>query len=138
MSQISLNALTKSKDARAVLCEHLTQLEASLEETRNRVMGALDEELVSIRHWMDSLQSLEPALSIYRPEKDAAQSAGKVAAATKPSKPNNIVQLSSQDFANVQEPMVTEPPLDPALEKATMEELNAALAAVFEHMGHGK
>ena len=126
--------------AKMILREHLAQLESSLEETRGRVLSALDEELASIRQWMETLKDFDPSLSVYRPDadstmKESAVAAEKAPSKFKPSKPSNIVEFTSQDFGQVQEPL-QEPALDPALEKATMDELNAALAAVFEHMGH--
>ena len=103
-------AILKQPQARAVFCEQLAQLEASLEETRGRVLNALDEELASIRQWMESLQSLDPALSIYRPE--PASPDGAVASQTeapKTSKPGNIVHLTPQDFAETELPRLEEP-----------------------------
>lgn len=134
MSHTTAIAPSKQTTTRTALSEHLAQLEASLEETRGRVLSALDEELASIRKWMESLENMDSNLTIYRPESAAGAKKDKAA---KTSKPDNIVQLHPQDFAGEpQEPTIQEPPLDPALEKATMDELNAALAAVFEHMGH--
>lgn len=133
-------AFSQQPAAKMILREHLAQLESSLEETRSRMLSALDEELASIRQWMESLRDLDPTFSIYRPETEtAAQGTGvpseKSPSKFKPSKPNNIVEFTAQDFVPAEEP-VQEPSLDPALEKATMDELNAALASVFEHMGH--
>ena len=125
--------------AKMILREHLAQLESSLEETRGRVLSALDEELASIRQWMETLQDFEPTLTVYRPEAETSANgmtvpAEKAPSKFTPSKPTNIVELTAQDFALVQEPL-REPELDPALEKATMDELNAALSAAFEHIG---
>ncbi|RBP43710.1 hypothetical protein DES53_105109 [Roseimicrobium gellanilyticum] len=122
--------------AKMILREHLAQLESSLEETRGRVLSALDEELASIRQWMESLKDFDTALTVYRPEAEtSAEGSEKTPSKFKPSKPSNIVELTAQDFAMTPEPL-REPALDPTLEQATMDELNAALAAVFEHMGH--
>ncbi|QIF05847.1 hypothetical protein [Roseimicrobium sp. ORNL1] len=134
-------ALSQHPAAKMILREHLAQLESSLEETRGRVLSALDEELAAIRQWMESLKDFDPTLRIYRAEGEssahsvAVSVSEKAPAKFKPSQPNNIVEFTAQDFVQVQEP-VREPSLDPALEKATMDELNAALAAVFENMGH--
>lgn len=132
-------ALSQHPAAKLILREHLAQLESSLEETRGRVLGALDEELAAIRQWMESLKDFDPTLRVYRPEAESSAHSVAVSEKTpakfKPSQPNNIVEFTAQDFVQVQEP-VREPSLDPALEKATMDELNAALAAVFENMGH--
>jgi hypothetical protein len=135
----SVIALSHQPAAKVILREHLAQLESSLEETRGRVLSALDQELAAIRQWMESLKDFDPTLHIYRPEAESSAHSvtvsEKAPAKFKPSKPNNIVEFTAQDFVQVQEP-VREPSLDPALEKATMDELNAALAAVFENVGH--
>ena len=133
----SATAFVQQPAAKMILREHLAQLESSLEETKGRVLSALDEELASIRQWMESLRDFDPTLSVYRPEAEAPvlSPVDKAGTPFKPAKPCNIVQLTAHDFAGLHEP-VQEPALDPALEEATMEELNAALAAVFEHMGH--
>ncbi|HSI65457.1 MAG TPA: hypothetical protein VLE43_20185 [Candidatus Saccharimonadia bacterium] len=133
----SATAFAQQPAAKMILREHLAQLESSLEETRGRVLSALDEELASIRQWMESLRDFDSNFSVYRPEAEAPVlvPVEKTGTQFKPSKPSNIVQLTAHDFAGLHEP-VQEPALDPALEQATMEELNAALAAVFEHMGH--
>jgi hypothetical protein len=132
----SASAFVHQPVAKMILREHLAQLESSLEETRGRVLSALDEELASIRQWMESLKDFDTNLTVYRPDTEAAAAlAEKAPSKFKPSKPSNIVELTAQDFAMAPEPL-HEPALDPVLEKATMDELNAALAAAFEHMGH--
>lgn len=136
----SATAFAHQPVAKMILREHLAQLESSLEETRGRVLSALDEELASIRQWMESLKDFDTTLKVYHPEAETSATAlaaptDKAPSKFKPSKPSNIVELTAQDFAIAPEPL-REAALDPALEQATMDELNAALAAVFEHMGH--
>lgn len=135
-------ALARQPSARLMLCEHLAQLEASLMETRRQVLCTLDQELASLRGWRDSLQQLDPSLSLFRPElalspevQTPQHLAELIEGAPNHSTPSNVVQLTKQDFVDALKP-VEEPTLDPSLEKATMDELNAALAAVFEEMGH--
>jgi hypothetical protein len=129
---------TQPVAAQALLAERLGQLESSLLEARGRVVGSMDRELASIRGWLDVLQNFDPNHSLPKPGQ-AVSLVGSGSALSElemeppPSAASNIVPFSASDFQPCEAPL-PEPATDPTLEQATVDELNAALAAVFKHM----
>lgn len=98
--------------------EQLEGVELALIEARGRILGALDRELEALR-----------ALRVRRTNGSGVfhevfqQSA----------LPANVLTVSRETFAPKEE-APPEAMIDPALERATIEELNAALAAAFSQM----
>lgn len=88
----------------------LDRIEQMLMETKGRILRALDRELETLR-----------AMKTVREVPAIAQL------------PNNVLEVGREFFTTPKPPPV-EAMLDPALEKATIEELNAALAAAFSQM----
>ena len=131
-------APTQSVAAQALLAERLGQLESTLLEARGRVVGSMDRELASIRGWLDVLQNFDPTHSLQKPGQNVSLVGNESALSDLEMEPpasvaSNIVPFSASDFQPSDEAL-PEPPTDPTLEKATVDELNAALAAVFRHM----
>lgn len=129
---------TQPVAAQALLAERLGQLESSILEARGRVLGSMDRELASIRGWLDVLQNFDPTHSLQKPGQSVTLVGADSAVSELETEPpasvaSNIVPFSAGDFQSG-EVALPEPPIDPALEKATVDELNAALAAVFQHM----
>ena len=131
-------APTQSVAAQALLAERLGQLESSLLEARGRVVGSMDRELASIRGWLDVLQNFDPNHSLPKPGQGVSlvgsgSALSELEMEPPPSAASNIVPFSASDFQPCEAPL-PEPATDPTLEQATVDELNAALAAVFKHM----
>lgn len=98
--------------------EQLEGVELALIETRGRILGALDRELEAVR-----------ALRGRR-----TNGSGDFHEVFQPSGlPANVLTVSREVFAPKEE-APPEAMIDPALERATIEELNAALAAAFSQM----
>ncbi len=98
--------------------EQLEGVELALIEARGRILGALDRELETVR-----------AQRIRR-----ANGSGMVREVFQQSPlPANVLTVSREIF-EFREPAPLEAAIDPALERATLEELNAALAAAFSQM----
>ena len=132
-------ALPQAQGSQALLRERLAQLEAALLEARGRVMLSFDRELASLRGWMDSLDHLDPVGGLHSvpiaPAPVASPSSALeelVADAPQPAG-NNIVPFSMLDFPETGG-VIEEPPVDPGLASATLDELNAALAAAFKQV----
>jgi hypothetical protein len=89
-------------------------------ETR-RALGALDREL-------DQIRASRKAARQFQAIRDESGAELMEAAPL----PRNVVSISRDLFLSETPP--TEVVLDPALEKATVEELNAALADAFNHV----
>jgi hypothetical protein len=120
-----------------LLRERLSQLEAALLEARGRVMLSFDRELASLRGWMNSLEHFDPTKRLHALQEPAPEAPGEslqelIAEPPHPAA-SNIVPFSiyseTSDSGAIQEQ-----PVDPTLASATLEELNAALAAAFQHM----
>jgi hypothetical protein len=131
-------APSKPEATQALLRERLSQLEAALLEARGRVMLSFDRELASLRGWMDSLEHFDPMVGLQPlPESGSGLVGGSLESLmAEPPKPaaSNILPFTTSAFLGDTEKVVEEPPLDPALASATLDELNAALTAAFQHM----
>ena len=101
-------------------------VERVLMETRSRIMGALDRELDHIRA---TCHAVAKASAQTMPE--ASQIEQGAALMEAPPLPQNVVTVSRELFMGSTPQEVV---LDPALEQATVEELNAALADAFNHV----
>jgi hypothetical protein len=138
MSSSFAIAPTQPKATQALLRERLSQLEAALLEARGRVMLSFDRELASLRGWMDSLEHFDPTVGLQSvPETVSAPSSASLELLmAEPPKlaASNILPFTTSAFFGDPDPLVEEPPLDPALASATLDELNAALTAAFQHM----
>lgn len=127
-----------SAPVNALLMERLAQVEATLEEAKLRVVSSLDRELASVRGWLTALQTFDPTLTMDTTGNQEAQGQGEATIhsmmeqAPQPAK-SNIVAFHKGDFESTASP-VQEPEVDPGLEKATVDELNAALDAAFREM----
>jgi len=97
----------------------LGRVEQMLVETR-RALGALDRELDQIRASRKATRQLQ-----------AIRDEGCTEIVEASSLPRNVVSISRDLFLSEAPAEVV---LDPALEKATVEELNAALADAFNHV----
>lgn len=129
-------APTQPAAAQALLCERLAQLEATLLEARGRVLFSMDRELASLRGWMDALQNFDPSHSLQKPEEQTASENAPLSGLLEEAPQtvaSNIVPFSVADFTT-RSAVLREPVLDPTLEQATVDELNAALAAAFQHV----
>ena len=131
-------APTQPVAVQALLAERLGHLESTLLEARGRVLGSMDRELASIRGWLDALQNFDPTRSLQKPGPNVTLVGSDSALSELETEPSasiasNIVPFSASDF-QPSDAVLPEPPVDPALEQATVDELNAALAAVFQHM----
>lgn len=128
-------ALPQAQGSQVLLRERLAQLEAALLEARGRVMLSFDRELASLRGWMDSLNHLDAASSLHAmpsPGSPGAALEELVSGAPQPVG-SNIVPFSMMDFPGTGG-VIEEPPVDPGLATATLDELNAALAAAFKQV----
>jgi hypothetical protein len=104
-------------------------VERVLMETRSRIMGALDRELDHIRATYQAVaQASTEARTL---ETEAVQGEAGTALMEAPPLPQNVVTVSRELFMGS---TPQEAVLDPALEQATVEELNAALADAFNHV----
>ena len=126
--------------SQALLRDRLAQLEATLLEARGRVMFSFDRELASLRGWMDSLEHFDPAVGLQALDEPAIAPIGEslealIAQAPHPAA-SNILPFSTFGFADAASSILEEQPLDPTLASATLDELNAALTAAFQHMEH--
>lgn len=95
-------------------------VELVLLEVRGRILNALDRELEAVRATIKGCPtngcSASPEVLHQSPL------------------PANVLTLNREVFASTREPLPAEAALDPALERATIEELNAALAAAFSQV----
>jgi hypothetical protein len=125
-----------TKTSQALFRERLAQLEAKLLEVRGRVLLSFDRELASLRGWMDSLEHFDPTVklqTLHEPMQAQLEPSFEELIATPPSiAPCNIVPFTMPGASL--DAVIEEEPLDPALANATVDELNAALAAAFRHM----
>lgn len=100
-------------------------------------MLSFDRELASLRSWMQSLEHLDPSVGLRAVSEPptAAISALTQEFATETPRvaAKNIVPFSA---SNPMDPdgVIEEPPVDPCLASATLDELNAALTAAFKQM----
>ena len=92
-------------------------------------MGALDRELDHIRATCHAVAKASAQTVPAEPE--TAQGEQGTALMEAPPVPQNVVTVSRELFMGSTPP---EAVLDPALEQATVEELNAALADAFNHV----
>ena len=92
----------------------------ALLDTRNRIVGALDRELAEVR----SLKNMTDVTVLTKSAQDFIEHAPL---------PNNVLPVGREIFT-ASELKPAEMTLDPSLERATIEELNAALAAAFTQM----
>jgi hypothetical protein len=129
---------TQSQASQALLRERLAQLEATLLEARGRVMLSFDRELASLRGWMNSLERFDPNHGLHALQESApeafAESLHELIAEPPHTAASNIVPFSTFSITTDAEGAIKEQPLDPSLASATLDELNAALTAAFEHM----
>jgi hypothetical protein len=132
----------QSNASQALLRERLTQLESVLLEARGRVMLSFDRELATIRSWMDSLEHFNPSVGLQALDQPTptsapasfAESVQELLAASPQPAAKNIVPFTASIPDLEGKSFLEEPPLDPALASATIDELNAALAAAFAQM----
>ncbi|HSJ03034.1 MAG: hypothetical protein ACAI34_10485 [Verrucomicrobium sp.] len=139
MSSSAAIAHTVSHPANALLQERLARVEATLEEARLSVVSSLDRELASVRGWLQALQTFDPTLNMettaqsddqalnVQPKLQSLMETEPQAAKSK------IVAFNKGDFTS-EKTSIPEPVVDPGLEKATIEELNAALGEAFREM----
>ena len=106
------------------LDRHLKDMETSLMRTRNQVVGYFDRELAKLRRFRTAREGGSPK---------AAEQAVAAALMQEAPLPSNVVAVGRDVFASKEMPPV-EARLDPDLERATVEELNAALEAAFFHV----
>ena len=129
---------TQPKATQALLRGRLAQLEATLLEARERVVHSFDRELALLHGWMDSLELFDPTAGLKALDEPGSSpfetSLEKLLAEPPPLMASNIVPFSSSAFGDSVDATVEEPPLDPGLASATLDELNAALTAAFEQM----
>lgn len=98
--------------------EQLEGVELALIEARGRILGALDRELAAVRaRRTRHINGPSMAHEIFQQSP----------------LPSNVLTVSREIFES-REPAPLEAAIDPALERATLEELNAALAAAFSQM----
>jgi hypothetical protein len=140
MSPSSANIPSPPKAPQAALRERLAQLAAALLETRGRVVRSFDRELASLRSWMDSLDQFDPTVGlkvIHEPSPASSVAMFEQLISDPPSPAaHNIVPFSLPTFMESREAAVEEQPLDPAFASATIDELNEALSAAFQHVAH--
>lgn len=116
-------------------CQQLAGVEISLMEARSQVVSVLDREISEVRSLKKMVASRDQSFGV--PSFNPADSRTPV----KPSQefrkpaplPDNVLAISRELFTAT-EPKPVEMALDPELERATIEELNAALAAAFSHI----
>jgi hypothetical protein len=98
--------------------ERLEGVELALLEARNRIVGALDRELETVRalktRWTNTGGMSHEVFQ-------------------QSTLPANVLKVDREQF-NSKDQAPPEAALDPVLERATLEELNAALAAAFNQM----
>lgn len=116
--------------AGVVPAPELEGVEAALMAARDRILKELDRELAAIRVLRTrTRQASAPAmLAVADPWNDAVPDLSQC-----PPLPGNVVPVAREVFAPQPE-LPVEAALDPELERATIEELNAALAAAFNQM----
>lgn len=116
-------------------CQQLAGVEISLMEARSQVVSVLDREISEVRSLkkMAASRVETSALPSFNPADSRAL--GKPAQEfSQPSPlPANVLAISRELFTATELKPV-EMALDPELERATIEELNAALAAAFSHI----
>jgi hypothetical protein len=136
MPSSSVISPTPPKTSQAPFREQLAQLEATLLEARGRVLLSFDRELASLRGWMDALQQFDPTVGMQTVQElvhaPLEPSFEELIAEPPYVAPCNIVPFRAPGSSP--ETLIEEEPLDPALANATIDELNAALAAAFRHM----
>ena len=116
--------------AGVVSAQRFEGVEAALIEARDRILHALDFELAEVRllksraRHASSPTRLALAESWGDPVPDVLH---------QPPLPSNVVSVGRDVFAPKQQ-LPSEAALDPELERATIVELNAALAAAFSQM----
>jgi hypothetical protein len=129
---------TQPNASQALLRERLAQLEAVLLEARGRVMLSFDRELASLRGWMESMANFDPTGGLKALSQPASiafgESLQEFLADAPQTAASNIVPFTASIFEDNSKNYLEEPPLDPALASATIDELNAALAAAFAQM----
>ncbi len=126
-------------DSQALLRERLAQLEAALLEARGRVLRSFDRELASIRGWMDSMEHFDPTAGLQAINENAPGSEPAlhdVMTGEPHFVPSNVLPFAPSPWTGSAEGgglggPIEERPLDPDLANATLDELNAALAAAF-------
>lgn len=108
--------------------QQLAGVEISLMEARSQVVSVLDREISEVRSLKkmaaSRLQSID--LPSFKPAESPVS--GKAAPL-----PSNVLAISRELFTST-DPKPVEMALDPELERATIDELNAALAAAFSHI----
>lgn len=116
-------------------CQQLAGVEISLMEARSQVVSVLDREISEVRSLKKRVATQSPSSGFYSSNKVDSKTPDMISREfTKPaSLPANVLAISRELF-NGSEPKPVEMALDPELERATIEELNAALAAAFSHI----
>ena len=121
--------------ASAVLREQLFRMERSLLETRTQVMTVLDQELSALRRCLSSIESADPTSQAKHeaPQFPAFMGMEQVLKNPPSFQVDNVIQMPPTSFTcHNDSPSEAEP--DPKLAQATVDELNAALAAAFSQV----
>ncbi len=116
-------------------CQQLAGVEMSLMEARSQVVSVLDREISEVRSLKKMASSRLEAFDLPSSKPAATRAQGKATNDyNQPAPlPANVLAISRELFTAT-EPKPVEMALDPELERATIEELNAALAAAFSHI----
>lgn len=118
-----------TQDAAALLQQRLARLEAMLQQSRDHVILAMDREIEAVRGWLEQLPTLDPTLALRRtPQERPLIPLDNMLTEAPVPVPGKVVPFQEPPAAAP----FQEPSVDPHLEQATMEELNAALAAAFQ------
>lgn len=132
---LSLQLCSPSLQSQNRICQQLAGIEISLMEARSKVVSVLDREISEVRALKKMMATHDGSYAI--PSIKSAESCAPVKTqqnCTHPMPlPDNVVAIS-REFFTATEPKPMEMALDPELERATIEELNAALAAAFSHI----
>lgn len=116
-------------------CQQLAGVELSLMEARSKVTSVLDREISEVRTLKKMVATREGSFAIpaFTPSESRLSAKAQQNFTHPATLPPNVVALSREHFT-ASEPKPVEMALDPELERATIEELNAALAAAFSHI----
>lgn len=131
----SLQLCSPSLQSQDWICQQLASVEISLMEARSKVVRVLDREIsevLSLKKMIAAHAGSFGTSSIKQAESSASTQAQQNFTYPVPL-PDNVVAISRELFTAT-EPKPVEMALDPELERATIEELNSALAAAFSHI----
>jgi hypothetical protein len=104
-------------------------------EARSKVVSVLDREISEVRCLKKMMAARDGCLPLpsFKPAESNAPVKAQQSLTHPVTLPDNVVAISRELFT-ASEPKPVEMALDPELERATIEELNAALAAAFSHI----